>query len=317
VQSDPLWEPYRQNRIPYSELRLANICGEWRPAETRYADLQPGPVLHWLPRRADIERFVRVAEAVSPHQRLPTVVDLGAGSGLLSYLLALTGRLHVEAVEPDAQVLGIAQAVSSASAASTKEGPEGAAGQAYTHPNLALHAATCADFVRERAGDPVDVVVCSWMPARFNLAPEILRLDPSAIIYIRRDFAYLESTLPEHLEYHGRFAVGGGYRLAGSWRTPSEGDVLDFLSACFEDALPVTVLNDNLIEIHVKAPFADVAAQCLNGSAPVDRYPWEMEALEHVVHGLPNTPSPLRRPDYPSVRRRHLEGVMAELMAVQ
>jgi len=313
VQSDQLWEPYRQNRIPYGQLSLANICGEWRPEETRYIDLQPGPVLHWLPRRADIERFTCVAEAVSPSGRLPTVVDVGAGSGLLGYLLASTGRLSVEAVEPDAHALGVGAAPATPGPASTGVG---VGLSAYAHPHLALRAATCADFVRERAGGPVDVVVCSWMPARFDLAPEILRLDPSAIIYVRRDFAYLASEQPEHLEYHGRFALGDGYRLVGSWRTPSEGDVLDFLNACFEGALPVAVLNDNLIEVHVKASFAKAVLRSLTECATAGTYPWELETLEQIVHQRSGPPTLLNHLDHPAASP-YLDAALAALMTVQ
>lgn len=279
------WEPYLQQRPAYADLHLWSICGALG-GELGPDAAPPGPALHWLPRAADIARMVRVAELVHQGAGLPTLVEVGAGSGLLSYLLARTGRLQVTAVEPDAALL-------TGHGLSHLEGgllrPDARPGAPYAHPNLRLLPATARAAAELLAGTPPDVVLCSWMPNRFNLAADIRRLHPAAIIYTRRDFVgTLESDLPEHLAYERRFTPRRPYQRRLTWATPSEGDVMDLLRALTgASEEPVVALFDNLVEVQVAGrAAAAVTAVAVDAGPALPPYPWEAEGVTELVRAL-------------------------------
>lgn len=312
------WEHYLQHRLAYEQLDLGNICGEWRSPETLYTDIQAGPVIHWLPRSRDIERFVRIAEAVGDGDKPPVILELGAGSGFLSYLLARTERASVVAVEPDEKLL------TGDGNARRQDGITGLHDDTsrlpYSHPNLQLRAATSREVIAEYQDSPPDVVLCSWMPARFNFVPDIIKLNPKAIIYVRRDFAFLQSTDRNHKFYIKRFAPHGGYQVTCTWTTPSEGDVIDFLDHLYLwKNSPVIILNDSLVEVHVKSELMPHITPALFESPQTAKYPWEDTSIEALTDKflLPEAYTILTQDPRYQNQLAFLEEGLAALLAVE
>ena len=147
-------KPWQFSFLPPEQLSLDRLCAEDKP------------VMYWAPRQLDIVRVVALAEALhGDRSGLPTVVEIGSGSGLLSFLLAMTGKLNVVACEPDQRLVKISQ-------------------EQYQHPKLQFRCLDAKGAADAFKGDDVACVLNSWMPPGVNLTPAIRDLNAKSIVYV-------------------------------------------------------------------------------------------------------------------------------------
>lgn len=194
-------KPWQFSFLRPEQLSLHTLCAEDRP------------VMYWAPRQLDIVRFVALADALhGENSDLPTVVEIGSGSGLLSFLLAKTGKLNVIACEPDQGLVAISQ-------------------QQYQHPNvqfLALDAKAAAENLK---GQDVACVLNSWMPPGLNLTPAIRALNAKAIVYVldtrgstgftSNNDRLLEWKHRETIDHVESYRPGSNYQPLCCWHGPA------------------------------------------------------------------------------------------------
>lgn len=271
-------------RLAYSDLTLRNICGnleddyktnEWSYIESHSDASWKGP-LHWLPRKQEINRFVQVAEAVSPTQ--PRILEIGAGSGLLSFLLAQTDRLQVVAMDPNAEGLLL-------------EDNKYNTSPPYNHPRLELLPGNSKASVLAFRQNPPDLIVSSWMPEDINFTQDVVKLHPKAIIYIYDlDYEY-KQVMKEDMRYSTRFTPKKGYRRAFSWQNVGMNEVLkwwQFVNSERDNKKELLVteekpefFNDGVIEIHLRDDIADFP---INDSDSSEKYLWENPNISQVIY---------------------------------
>lgn len=118
-----------------------------------------------MPLSADIERIVSLAErAHAGKEGLPVVLDVGAGKGLLAYLLARTGRVKVIATEGAGEVRLVR----------------------FRHDNLTFASDDITDpEVRKKYAGKIDLALNSWMPMGVDLTPSIEAVNAPVIVYIK------------------------------------------------------------------------------------------------------------------------------------
>jgi len=247
--------------LPVSKISLDNICG---------SD-ENNIILFWAPRRAEIQRFVEVAKAVHQSGGKPKILDIGCGSGLLPYLLAITEEVDVIGMDPDEETL---------------------AKDTYSHPNLKFKVGDAEDAV-VRYVNQVDVVLNSWMPGNLNLTPQIRRVNARAIIYIREaeatgvpeytydSYLYDEETGEETPNPVRRADVvsydpGSSYRRAYGWWGPSNGDIITLSRRLKGDAYYGRVQDNNGIDIQIRRdiPLPQIPPIHIGDD---QKYPWEKQ----------------------------------------
>jgi SAM-dependent methyltransferase len=171
------------------------------------------PVMYWAPRQLDIVRVVALAEALhGDRSGLPTVVEIGSGSGLLSFLLAKTGRVNVIACEPDQRLVKISQ-------------------EQYQHPKLQFRCLDAKGAADAFKGDDVACVLNSWMPPGVNLTPAIRDLNAKSIVYVletrgatgftSKNDKLLEWTHRETIDDVESYRPGSDYRPLCCWNGPA------------------------------------------------------------------------------------------------
>jgi|GEM_PF-2212455 len=137
--------------VPFSQLRLEHF----RQSKNK--------VMHWLPLRVDVNRIVQIAEQLkSPDHELPVILEIGAGTGLLSYLMAETGRAAVVGVDPLRE---------------TMERP------AYSHSNLHYVRAGMGWAIKNYSGE-IDLAVWSWPLTELQPLETLKELDPRGALLI-------------------------------------------------------------------------------------------------------------------------------------
>jgi len=146
-----MYKKINMRALPVDAVSLRNICGNKERTTA---------VCCWAPKRAEIEIFVKLAEAVS--EGLPKIVDVGCGNGFLSYLMAETGRANVIGIDPNEHLIK---------------------NNIYSHPNLEFRLGDVESLSEKN----IDVVINSYMPNGVNLTPAIRELNAKCIIYIKND----------------------------------------------------------------------------------------------------------------------------------
>lgn len=227
---------------PFEKITLDTICGN---------DSQ-STVMYWAPFREEIQRFVEVAKAVHTGEGLPTILEVGCGSGLLSYLLARTGEVQVIGMDPDELVL--------------QRTP-------YRHPNLTLEVGDSTDAVTRYGGQDIAMVLNSWMPIGLNLTPDLRAIHARTIGLVHEP---IFTGTPESYE------PGGRYREVYRWRGQAKHDVRELVrhrDSHGRTPRPQLNLNESIIQIR-----DDIATPYL---APIavpetEKYAWqrEMERLK-------------------------------------
>ena len=252
------YKEYKLKPIPFQKVTLHNICGS-------------KPVMHWAPRREEIQRFIEIAKAVHNNDRsIPTILEVGCGTGFLAYLLALTGEVYVTATDPNEEVIGR---------------------RVYSHPNMRFEKGDAERVAKNYKEKGIDVVVNSYMPQLENLTPHIRNIGAKAIIYVKDisgetgmpSHFYNPRKTPEKREDFVSYEPGEDYRKAFEWGCPNKLEI-QYLSKVLRgvNARPkksnmarvdIQVRKDIPIPLIPKIPIPDL-----------EKYAWEKE-LELL--GLP------------------------------
>jgi fructose/tagatose bisphosphate aldolase len=159
---------------------------------------------HPIPLAQDLERIVAVAERVhGSKEGLPTILEVGAGKGLLAYLLARTGRVKIEALDFEPAVKFTR----------------------FQHPNLTFKAGNIKNYKGK-----VDLVLCAWMGEGLNLTPFIRDINAPCIVYVK-DVPWLRTgftfSMRQSMEEHQdadlsdmelSYEPGENYRNAFNWQ---------------------------------------------------------------------------------------------------
>lgn len=248
--------------LPPEELSLHTLCAEDKP------------VMYWAPRQLDIARVVALAEELhGDKSSLPTVVEIGSGSGLLSFLLAKTGRVNVIACEPDQRHVVASQ-------------------EGYRHQNLqflALDVNAAAERFKE---EDVACVLNSWMPPEENLTPAIRDLNAKAIVYVleTRGSTGFTSKIDKLLEWKHRSMIddvesyrpGSNYQPLCCWHGPAHWEFVQAKSmARFISLFSPEFTNQ--IQCQVRKDVAQNREAILQGVCAVktaETFSWEAELTQ-------------------------------------
>ena len=275
----PRWYRFFGTRVPFANLHLNNICGNWVPElnGSNTHEFPDSPAIHWLPLKKDISRITGLTNLFRGSRRMPVICDVGCGTGLLSLLLAQTNMANVIGIDPDKSlVIGDGINHSNPHAISQKG--------RYLHPNLILHSGYVEDLPLY-LDTPPEVVISSFMPYEADVTDSIVSLGPEMIVYITEG-----TEEPDYLE---RFNPKPGYNEVMVWNGPSSQDVLYFYayinSLCGrKPSIPkipeprdrqvcIHVTDDALTLFSKKVRELDVLDEGLN------HYPWESNSLEEAI----------------------------------
>ncbi len=260
-QTDP-WQLYDHRRIKPEKLSLKNICGPWTVDPEIPAQYRDSQAIHWLPRKEEILRIKKFAETAREGVGLPGIVEIGCGTGLLSYLLANEGELSVVGMDPDEDVLLGSE---SSGYSHTENIPP------YTHPNLKLILGTSKTMLKAFKDTPPDVVISSWIPEKINLMPDIVALRPKVIVLMYDDKDKRFGSPPD------------GYKRVFYWHGPSCGDVWTFGSHVYGGLNKVDIRNDNVIDVLLRD---DQQVPNLPKHMEISqerKYSWEDANLEKLI----------------------------------
>jgi SAM-dependent methyltransferase len=258
---------------PYEELTLGNICGSTG---------QP-LVLFWVPRREEIQRFVEVAKAVHKGEDKPRVLEVGCGSGLLSYLMAKTEEVDVIGMDPSETLMEFCP---------------------YSHPNLKFEDGDSSGAV-EKYKNQVDVVVNSWMPNGLNLTPNIRDINARSIIYVLErggstgisGYSYLNDpetakNIPDDADMEDYISYSPGKKYKGfcEWYGPVWNEVAHRLIILKENnpelykRLFERLDNNNNVWVQLRKDVQLPKLPEIN-IPEEQKYPWEKD-LENLIGGL-------------------------------
>lgn len=267
------WQRYgSQERIPIDRLTLQNISGSWASA---FDFDYPGGAfgdrstpLHWLPRREELLRIKTLAEKVHEGIGLPSIIDIGCGTGLLSYLMAAEGGLSVVGMDPDEALLLDDYEFETRDEEGNYVGIQT---KPYEHPNLKLIAGTNRTMLEAFQDTPPDLVVSSWMPEDMNLLPDICNLQAKAIVLI-------------HPTYETRFDdLLKSYKKAYRWSGPGNDQVTNFSQvACSSYFIPNELENGNVIELFLRDGIYSTLLKSIDVPKET-KYSWENDNPEEII----------------------------------
>tara|TARA_B100000315_G_C14493547_1_gene548783 strand:+ start:70 stop:846 length:777 start_codon:yes stop_codon:yes gene_type:complete len=183
-----LTSDYNRRGISFQDVDIHTICQYSRDQD---------PVSDWAPRKAEIQRIVNLAKGINPQSKKPLIIDVGCGSGLVSYLLALTGEVEVVAFDPNEDVL---------------------LNPYFVHPNLAKIVGDSKEAVELCRDCSPATVINSYMPEGVDLTPHIRQMGAKSIVYI---MGPVGSTGIERISYH----PGQQYINVYEWEGPSPFEV--------------------------------------------------------------------------------------------
>lgn len=157
--------------------------------------------LDWAPRKMDISRIAETIKMVQEKQSATQplkIVDIAGHSGFLDRLildeLDQKGRpqneIKVTVVDPDKIVTNKARGY--------YKGREN---------RLDFRTQTSQEFVK--SGEQADVVICSWMRPEMDLRPDIEKLNPKAIIFVK--------DVPGDVGQPQSFTDSENYKQVASW----------------------------------------------------------------------------------------------------
>lgn len=278
-----------QKKIPlllFDQVSIHTICG----------NEEVEPQCYWAPKREEIQRFVEIAKAMHPFGKsfrspstsplisgiripslfsgngLPVILDVGCGTGFLSYLLAKTEEVNVIAMDPDAELLR---------------------SSSYRHPNLHYIPGTAEDSFILFKDASLDMVINSWMPTYEDLGRPIRAMKPKAITYIIEigggtgiyDYDAYKRFLEEHPEMKDipfeeiySYQAGPDFRQALEWKGPSCSEVGHISTAILRGRREsmVSIVNMNLIVAHVRndIPFQYLPPITIS---TCEEYAWERD----------------------------------------
>lgn len=259
---------------PVEELDLYRLC---------HVD---SPVMHWAPRRAEVERFAEFVIGLHGDKPgNPTLLEIGSGSGLLSYLLASTGKLDVIALDPD---------------------PRFSASTIYRHPRLNHVVADAAQAIDLFRGQEITCALNSWMPPQINLTPAIRTLGTAGIIYIleERGETGVPETYAQSLSWrHGKdklddlvsYRPGKSHKRACEWHGPAQWEITEWPKGHFYSE---SMRDTNKIDIQARVDLPrEIVERAVARVTAVDasalpRYPWEAK-LEQYKGPEPGKVTPL------------------------
>lgn len=234
------------------------------------------PVTYWAPRRAEIERVTELACTLhGSNPGRPTILEIGAGSGLISYLLACTGKVDVIAVEPDQRHVSLTP---------------------YRHHNLRFEAIDAPHAAQRYSGSNISVVLNSYMPPDVNLTPTIRSIGASAIVYSLLRFG--GTGVPEYAAkslalQHGidldeqiSYRPGLAYKNLCEWYGPAHCDIVEWLRWSPSGQGDRQRSDWNKIDIQVKCSVptemldqARLKLDAADGTS-LAQYPWEPELCD-------------------------------------
>jgi len=240
----------RTRPVPYPDLRFDHF----KPSDRK--------VMHWAPYQMDVQRIASIAGQVkSPGRELPVVLDIGAATGLLSYLVARTDRAAVMGIDPYEPYM-------------TKP--------AYRRRNLRFYHAGVEWSIANLKGE-IDLAVWSWPLTGLKPFERLQALDPRAVLMIFdiRDWR-IGIGMSEWIRYmySGNFDKFEGFRKALMWQGISYLELAAGNNACHFPRYNNFVLYVNeRLNTEIKEPQEQV-----NGG----EYRWITEAREKN----PNFPEP-------------------------
>lgn len=269
------WQIYPQKRVPLDRLDLASFCGGWR-SDMDWEYLQwvhgdrPTPI-QWLPRKEELLRVKEFAQKINNNTRIPSILEIGCGTGLLSYLLADLNDLFVVGMDPDEKTMldqGKYNIVQDHKFVEIPSYP-------YTHPNLKFITGTSKNMLESFQGTSPDLVISSWMPEDVNILPDIKALEPKGIVLIYQDLK----------PYSDRFSKpGSSYKKAYRWQGPDHEDVTAFSRAAHTtDYWLSEITNGNIVEFWVRR---DLKVPDLLSSIQVseeEKFSWEKITLQELM----------------------------------
>lgn len=256
------YREYKLMPVPLASIELADICNGYGADNS--------PVTWWVPRREEIQRIIEAAKAVHTGEGLPRILEVGAGTGFLSLLLARTGQANVLATDPNKSLVEIAS-------------------EFYFHPNLYFEVGLASEIAERYANSGIDVVVNSWMPNGINLTPNIREINAKAIIYSMHcgedgysstgvsqfDMYGKENLVPvpegRNREDYLSFEPGNIYKNAFFWKGPTRAEIIELI---LEERTPLSENNANMVIVQLRKdiPALDIPKLLIR---PEEKYSWE------------------------------------------
>lgn len=215
--------------------------------------------LDWAPRRIDISRIaeaVRTVQEHNPNHPLE-IVDIAGHSGFLDRMLIdeidrVNGNhsdINVTVVDPDRVV--------------TKAGFKYYQQQGH-EPRINFRTETSQQYANRN--ERADVVLCSWMRPEMDLRPDIEKLDPQLIIFVK--------DVPGDVGKPSTFENSEKYKKSAAWLGYSGHDIDNFneygeyetdnviLIMTREGGIPGQEIRDRLSKVSIQES---------------DKYSWEKQ----------------------------------------
>jgi len=225
-------------------------------------------LLYWLASRRDILNIVDIAEQLKPTDKeQPDILEIGASTLFLSFLMAETNRAKVMAVEPVAEALEITP---------------------YEHPLLKPVHADADWVVKNFSGQPVDeldLVVWSWPTPNAKPLDILNKLGAKAVLLIMDlenegyRFALRGASYARYI-YAVNFDQFPGYRKKAMWKGFSWANLRSVSST-----IPQHLKPSNLFVLYLREGFdLDLVPPRLG---EIEEYPWIQEFEGMNAHGNP------------------------------
>jgi len=214
-----------------------------------------GIVNFWLPEYIDMYLLATIIKTAS-HKKKPFLIDVNAGSGLISRLFA----------DLDINVLAL----------STNRGLINQAARTYPHNNLQFqYIENLEDNINAK---DVDAVYYSFMPRGENHTSFIMKLHPNVIIYTKE-------------KYEDRFAtrVEEAYKPCKDYEVCAMIPVTSYADFPYINRFSVSTIR-TVIESRVKRKVLDNIVEVLSSipisiedGFPENRYTWEIELRDKKI----------------------------------
>lgn len=158
-------------------------------------------VSFYFPSKEEIRKIILFAKMISKKSR-PLILDIGCGNGYVAYLLARTRKVDVIAIDPNSDLIEESKKI-------------------YKLKNLKFEAMDSRQasekYAYDKAGtlSEIDMVVNSWMPVNCNFTPDIHKINPKAILYVR--YKDNDTVTGKQSGFFQSYKSGKNYRIAMLW----------------------------------------------------------------------------------------------------